>query len=139
MKKIVAAHDGSDASDRALSKAVMIAGQFGASLQVVSVVPDLHFTETPWKRESMHSLCRAETEGVIELIREYLADLKADAETAILQGISPADAIIEHAKSCGADLVVVGATGKQASPKGYIGSVSLRLAANAPCSVLIVR
>ncbi|WP_442891783.1 universal stress protein [Dissulfurispira sp.] len=45
MKKILAAHDGSDAADRALLEAAAIAQKFGSKLTVISVVPNLCFSE----------------------------------------------------------------------------------------------
>lgn len=138
MKKILAAHDGSDAADRALLEAAAIAQKFGSKLTVISVVPNLCFSEIGTDCETVTRLYRAEIEGAMEGVREILRENGIEAETIILEG-SPADVIVDHAKGMGMDLVVVGSTGKQATERTILGSVSSRVAANAPCSVLVVR
>jgi nucleotide-binding universal stress UspA family protein len=74
----------------------------------------------------------------MEGVKSLLNDKGIDAEVVILEG-SPADVIVDYARDIGMDLVVVGSTGKQATERTVLGSVSSRVAANAPCSVLVVR
>jgi nucleotide-binding universal stress UspA family protein len=57
--------------------------------------------------------------------------------TSVLEG-DPKRAIVEEAKRWGADLILVGSHGKGAA-KLVLGSVAQAVAANAPCSVEIVR
>ena len=52
---------------------------------------------------------------------------------------APADEIMESARKCGADLIVVGSKGHSALETFLIGSVSQKIATYAPCSVLVVR
>ena len=52
---------------------------------------------------------------------------------------NPARAIVEHAGRWGADLVVLGSRGLTRARRFLIGSVASYVAANAPCSVEIVR
>jgi len=138
MKKILVAHDGSDTADRALFKAAMIAQRFGANLTVISVIPNLCFTEIGTDCETVTQLYRAETEGAMEGVKDLLKEKGIEAETIVLEG-SPADVIVDHARGMGMDLVVIGSTGKQATERTLLGSVSTKVAANAPCSVLVVR
>lgn len=56
----------------------------------------------------------------------------------LLEG-QPKDAIPDEAKRWGADLIVVGSHGTGAIRRFFLGSVSLAIALNAPCSVEIVR
>ncbi len=51
----------------------------------------------------------------------------------------PARAIVEHAGRWGADLVVLGSRGLTRTRRFLLGSVASYVAANAPCSVEIVR
>jgi len=138
MKKIIVAHDGSDASDRALFKASAIAEKFDSELTVVSAVPNLCFTEIGIDCNTVNSLYRAEVEGIMLGLVELMKDKGIKAETLIIEG-TPADVIVDHAKSTGADLIVVGSTGKHATERTILGSVSSKIAANAPCAVLIVK
>ncbi|MGO9614426.1 MAG: universal stress protein [Dissulfurispiraceae bacterium] len=139
MKKILVAHDGSDVADRALFAASAVAEKFGAHLTVISVVPDLCFTEIGVDCVTVNNLYRAEIEGVMEGVKASLEERKVHADTIILEGGNPADVIVDQAKGMGFDMIVVGAMGKQATERTLFGSVSQRIAANAPCSVLVVR
>jgi len=138
MKKILVAHDGSDAADKALMQASAIAHKFGAELTVISVVPNLCFTEIGVDCDTVNKLYRAEIEGAMEGAKDLLKEKGFEAETLILEG-NPADIISDHAKSAGVDLIVVGSTGKQATERMMLGSVSSKVVANAPCSVLVIR
>ncbi len=138
MKKILVCHDGSDAADKALMEAISISGLYGATLTILSVVPNLCFTEIGVDCDTVGKLYRAEIEGGMEGINSVLQKKAVKAETIILEG-NPADVIVDHARGMGVDLVVVGSTGKQATARTIIGSVTSRVVANAPCSVLVVK
>lgn len=138
MKSMLVAHDGSDAADKALFEAASIAEKFGASLTIISVVPNLCFTEIGTDCETIMNLYRAEVSGVMEGVRDLLKEKGIDAQTVILEG-SPADVIVDYAKDNTLDMIVVGSTGKDATQRTLLGSVSSKVAMNAPCSVLIVR
>jgi nucleotide-binding universal stress UspA family protein len=138
MKKILIAHDGSDHADRALLEAAELAEGSNASLTVISVVPNLCFSEIGIDCDTVTRLYRAEVEGAMEGVKELLSEKGITAETIILEG-NPADVICDHAGGMGFDLVVVGSHGKQATERTVIGSVSLRIVTCAPCSVLVVR
>lgn len=51
----------------------------------------------------------------------------------------PASAIIEAAENGGFDLIILGSRGLNAVERFLVGSVSARVVAHAPCSVLVVR
>lgn len=138
MKKILVAHDGSDYSDRALLEAAELARNSSASLTVVSVVPNLCFSEIGIDCDTVTRLYRAETEGAMEGVKNLLSEKGIAAETMVIEG-NPAEVICDHAGGMGFDLVVVGSRGKQATERAVIGSVSSRVVACAPCSVLVVR
>jgi nucleotide-binding universal stress UspA family protein len=67
-----------------------------------------------------------------------LAERGLTART-IIAGGRPADAILETARELGADLVVVGSSGRHGAARLLLGSVSSAVAAHAGVSVLIVR
>lgn len=56
----------------------------------------------------------------------------------LLEGL-PKEAIVDEAEQWGADLIVVGSNGYGAIKRFLLGSVSLAVVLNAPCSVEIVR
>jgi len=57
----------------------------------------------------------------------------------VLREGHPKDKILDEAEQWGADLIVVGSHGYGAVRRLFLGSVSLAVAINAPCSVEIVR
>lgn len=75
---------------------------------------------------------------VASLLQRTLGHDRYHAETIILEG-KPADTIVNYARSKSMSLFAVGASGKQATERTIIGSVSSKVVANASCSVLVVR
>ena len=138
MKKILVAHDGSTASNKALLEAVALARKFGAALTVASVIPKLCFLGVGLDCATVEQVYRAETEGVLEGIKALLKEKGVGGETIILEG-SPGDVIVDYAKSMGADMIVVGSTGKHATERTFFGSVSSKIVTNAPCSVVVAK
>lgn len=138
MKKILVAHDGSDGSNKALLEAIALAQKMGATLTVASAIPNLCFLGEGLDCATVEQVYRAETEGVLEGVKSVLREKGLDAETVVLEG-SPADVIVDFAKSMGADMIVIGSTGKHATKRTLFGSVSSKIVIHAPCSVVVVK
>jgi nucleotide-binding universal stress UspA family protein len=68
--------------------------------------------------------------------KQYAPGLRV---TPILREGHPKEVILDEAERWGADLIVVGSHGYGAIRRFFLGSVSLAVATNAPCSVEIVR
>ena len=68
----------------------------------------------------------------------HLARVK-DVTLVTLQHRSTAQAICDHAKSCGADLIVVGTHGRTGLAHMLIGSVAEKVVRHAECPVLTLR
>jgi nucleotide-binding universal stress UspA family protein len=118
----------------------------------------MHVVETPWlhlaleeegttlsdrdtdSREegAMEEELTWEGETVIEQARRRLHNPHASVSVRVDQG-NPANEILSEAERGLYDLVVVGATGTRDLKHRMLGSVSFKVAWNAPCSVLIVR
>jgi nucleotide-binding universal stress UspA family protein len=118
----------------------------------------MHVAETPWLHLGLEEDWQTYSEedkdtseeGVLEmeLVREgeiafeqarnLLHNRHLSVSTRIDQG-DPANEILSEAESGQYDLVVVGATGSRDLKHDMLGSVSFKVAWNAPCSVLIVR
>ncbi len=150
--RILIAADGSAASASAIQTLTRIFDLRGSEITILRV------TETPWvhlgleddwetydEDEKLQSeagtiekeLTR-ESGAIVEEARELLRGLGASVETSIDEG-NPADAILGEAERGQYDLIVVGASGTRDLKHSMLGSVSSKLAWNAPCSVLIVR
>lgn len=85
-------------------------------------------------REGAAAPARAAIARAAAILRK--AGLTVDDRT--IEG-DPARAIVEHAGRWGADLVVLGSRGLSRARRFLVGSVASYVAANAPCSVEIVR
>jgi nucleotide-binding universal stress UspA family protein len=136
MKSIVVGYDDTDASQRALERAAMLAKAFESQLHVTSVAPVLTGigrtagpmdpVDPPEKRDEKLDAARAYLEGQ-GLKAEYLP---ASGE--------PAETILEAAKERSADLIIVGTRELGFLQRLFGQSVSGSVAAHAHCDVMIV-
>jgi nucleotide-binding universal stress UspA family protein len=123
-KKIMVASDGSPHSYAAWDEAIQLAKRMGSLLTAVSVASNGLTKETAKKVIDKLAM-EAEREGLT-------------VETAVLQG-RPYAAIIQASQERGADLVIMGALGLSGFTSFLLGSVTERVIAGAPCSVLVVK
>jgi len=152
--KILVPVDGSEGSLRALDK---LASLVDLSMADVTLV---HVVETPWlhagddqewlgyeeeeeKKEDIDMQAQLEREfereadDILETARDRLPARTA-VTTLIYRGI-PSDEILGEAEIGDYDLVVMSASGVTDLKHQILGSVSAKVAWNAPCSVLLVR
>jgi nucleotide-binding universal stress UspA family protein len=151
--RILAAVDGSLASYHALDATNTLCDLRGAEVTLLHVIesPWLHLNlepdwfdyqqETGVPEEPEFPLDREmqrEAEALIELARDRILGQHPATVPMILRG-NPANEILSEAERGGYDLVVIGATGATDFKRVMLGSVSAKVAWNAPCSVLLVR
>jgi nucleotide-binding universal stress UspA family protein len=151
--RVLVAIDGSEASFNALH--AMTSFLDPAAIDVTL----MHVVESPWARldiapqsaeyeadaseisdyrnELEHELNRYADRTMIRA-RKHLEALDISATEIIEEG-DPALELVSHAEAGGYDLIVAGATGSSDVKHALLGSVSSKLAWNAPCSVLVVR
>ncbi|MBI4474151.1 MAG: universal stress protein [Acidobacteria bacterium] len=118
----------------------------------------MHVVELPWTRMSQtnFSIEDADAVGVLGYQAQIQHELRRQAEEIIDRGLfqleqwqvaattiieegEPALEITSHAEEGDYDLIVAAATGSSDMKHALLGSVSHKLAWNAPCSVLVVR
>jgi nucleotide-binding universal stress UspA family protein len=153
--KILVAVDGSLASERALN---LMGENFNVQAAEITV---MSVTETPWVHlglgrewfespKEMIDRTGNEIEAAIENELNYEAEDVVEAARLLLNrhGLSatpmitegdPALEIISEAESGGYDLIVMGATGESDLKHDILGSVSTKVAQNAPCSVFVAK
>ncbi|MBZ5632795.1 MAG: universal stress protein [Acidobacteriia bacterium] len=150
--KILAPVDGSEGSLRALDKLAALVDLSTADVTLVHVI------ETPWlhagedqewigyeeeKEEEIDPQAQFEREferegdEILENARARLP-VRTTVTTLIYRGI-PSEEILGEAETGDYDLVVMGASGVVDLKHQMLGSVSSKVAWNAPCSVLLVR
>jgi len=123
-KKIIVASDGSTYSYAAWAEAMRLCQRLGSELIAVPVV---------------------DQELEVQMAEKIATKLKVEAdragikfETLILQGFPP-EVIVQAARGKEADLIVMGALGFTGVKPFFMGSVTERVIAQAPCCVLVVK
>lgn len=142
MTKIMVCFDGSDHAATALRHAAELARRFEATLEVVTVmhidVNAIAIGDSAVMIPYEEDAARAAAADVLGLALTLVKDAGYPAPaTHMLRG-GPAEAILDHARSTGADLIVAGRRGYGTLRGMLVGSVSQKLIAHATCPVLIV-
>jgi nucleotide-binding universal stress UspA family protein len=136
--------DFSAGADAALSHAISVADQFGATLHLLHVVDD---PGTGWyglgdaevRLEQLKERAESEArERMEELARDSAA---VEVETAVAQrpNLDIGDAIQEHLEGRAIDLVAMGTRGRGGLGRLILGSVANTLVRRAGCPVMTVR
>jgi nucleotide-binding universal stress UspA family protein len=140
--RILVPVDFSANSERALHYAARLAGQVGASVELLHVVEDFTYGVLP--EVYVPNLPDLMQETINNAV-ERMASLKAsvfphgsDVDTVAYVG-RPALTIVEHAKAGGFDLIVMGTHGRTGLPHLFMGSVAEQVLRAAHCPVLTVR
>jgi nucleotide-binding universal stress UspA family protein len=137
VKKIMMVWDGSVTAAQAFAKAAELAAKHGAELHVVSVAQTPDYVDTIGEYEGAKEDAARFFNRKQAVLEATAARYKVDYIREVIHG-HPAQALIEHARTGGFDLLVVGRKGHNALERFLLGSVTLKLAAHAPCPLLIV-
>lgn len=135
--KILVAVDPSDAAHLAAAKAAEMAKKEGAELTLIAVAEAFEDLESLFGAQATERL-RQRAAQALDAAQALVRAQGLAARELMPTGVSPEDNILEAAEKGGYDLIVMGTRGK----KGMglrLGSVSSRVVAQAPCSVLVVR
>jgi nucleotide-binding universal stress UspA family protein len=142
--KILLAIDGSPTSDAAIAEVARRPWPTGTEVHVITVdspIGDPRYTGT--SLSSYHDLVREQRAEAQEHLNKALIQLNAAAQGLKVSGEliegEPKTAIVQEAVNRQADLIIVGSHGYGSLQRLFLGSVSLAVATNSPCSVEIVR
>lgn len=143
---ILVALDGSEASHRALIRAVDEAKAWNAKIQATYVVETSLFsllsTETAFETgntvEIIYRILEKEGEAVLERAKKYCADKGIEIITHLKQGHAGIE-IISLAEQEKSDLIVVGSHGKSNIDRLLIGSVSSFVVTHSKVTTMVVR
>jgi nucleotide-binding universal stress UspA family protein len=147
VRPVVCAFDASEPSTLAADVAAWLAGALSAPLELVYVVDHDDLPALPPHGAGVDPYVRDALPAIQEQIAEDAArsQLKAalsalphgDVRGSVLTGL-PSTVIRRRAVDCGAALLVTGTAARQGFHRLLHGSVSGRLAADAPCPVVVV-
>ncbi len=148
IQRILVALDGSAHAQHALNYAITIAAKFDAQVQLLSVFHPLTFPYSPYPPTSattqlMQRALDAQRQHQQEILSQALADARQQHSqiklSKSLKEGRPADVIVQTAIDNQVDLIVMGSRGLGGVKQLFLGSVSDRVADEAPCPVLIVK
>jgi len=146
MTTVVVAVDGSDNADRALDYAIDYAKRYGAELHAIHVEPDAappRALEQYARAEHIPDTPSAIYHAIGESLLDRLVDHARDAGLATVQRHTAsgdaAKAIVDLANRVDADAVILGSRGFSELRGLLLGSVSMKVQAHAPCTVITVR
>jgi len=124
--------DGSDPTRRALTHALEMAGQYDATLHVLSVVP-----EDPYRTDEGEAAALDSAERAIDAAVSR-AEPDLDTTTEVRHGI-PHEEILAYAADREVDLIVMGTHGRTGVGRALLGSVAERVIKSASVPVVTVR
>jgi universal stress protein A len=139
MKRILVATDFSEGSDNALSTAITLAKALDATLDLVHVL-DVAMQAFPLGLgvyEENRASVYAEVDRALTTRADQVRQAGVVCQTDSLDGHPPGE-IVRHAKTAGADLIVVGTHGRTGIAHVVLGSVAERVVQRSPCPVLAV-
>ena len=126
--KVLLATDGMPHTDRTVEYAIDYASRYRASLFAVYVIcPDRD-----------QKAAYADGKETVQGIKQKALSSEVGITT-MLEAGEPAETIVRTADKIGADVIVMGASGKCEGRKRPLGSVSARVVQDACCSVVIIR
>jgi nucleotide-binding universal stress UspA family protein len=137
---ILVAIDGSDASQRALVRAIEEAKVWNARLHIVYVVETGLFSSLPADNtvEIMYRVLEKEGAAVLEQAKKYAAEKGVTAITHIKQGHAGSEVVTLADKEKN-DLVMVGSHGKSQADRLLIGSASTYVVTHSKVTTMVVR
>ncbi len=142
--KVLIAIDGSPCSREVVAEVGRRPWPAESVFKVVTVDPPLELSffkkTSPGVLDEIANQKRADSQ---QLLAEAVTSLRrrvagVSVVSALLEGW-PKEAILDEAERWGADLIVVGSHGYGTVKRFFLGSISMTVAMNATCSVLIVR
>ena len=143
-RSIVVGTDGSSTAGEAVRRAIELAKELGATVELVSAYEPV--SNQRLREESRQ--VPADLQWMVNPREDVDATLHDAAEAGESAGVQvntyaregdPADAILDVAEERGADLIVVGNKGMTGAKRFLLGSVPNKVSHHAPCSVLIIR
>jgi nucleotide-binding universal stress UspA family protein len=143
-KQLLVPVDGSEPSMLGLAEAIKIAKSDGSKLRLVHVVDELvpFGAEIPAKFiEQFADAVKAQGKQVLAKSERMVLEHALKADTILLETIGgrAADQIVEHAKQCKADLIVMGTHGRRGLRRLALGSDAELVVRASPVPVLLVR
>ncbi|WP_354684187.1 universal stress protein [Cupriavidus necator] len=143
-KHLLLAVDGSELSESAFRKALVLARETGARVTAVRVCPNYHVMT--YQVEMLEDTRETYVREAAETANRYLLERAEEAsaagvpcDTAYVVNDHPYEAIIKTAEEKGCDLVVMASHGRRGIQGMLIGSETLKVLTHSKIPVLVYR
>lgn len=138
--RVLVALDDSPAGEATLKAAVRLAAATGAEVACLHVVEAPPPGATPNDAADMDGWANELAGHFMRHVEELAKSVAPDAPTPATKVCigDPADAVLDEAKDCKADLIAVGTHGRGFLQRAILGSVSESILRQSPVSVLVV-
>ncbi len=136
--------DGSEASDRAIRKALELAREGEARITGLHVMQPFHVAtykveSIEESRGSYESHARTMARRFLEVVERGAKELGVRVDTGAVFAEHPYEAIIEAAKAGGCDLLVMASHGRRGMKAMLIGSETYKVLTHSNIPVLVLR
>jgi len=135
MNKILVGFDGSEGSEQALNRAIMMMESYG-ELIILAVVPSEE--EKIFVEKNMYEKLKKKAENLVNDVVEDLGHHDFKIRGIIEEG-DPSTIIIDVANRLNVDLIVLGSKGQSELGRYLIGSVANKVVQYAAKPVMVVR
>ena len=142
-KRILVPTDGSDITKHAVASAIALAKALGATMYTLSVKEPFPYSAISEMQpvppqeffDAQERIAAERIKAVLEACKA--AGLTCDART--VEAVHPWEAIIEHAKTNGCDLIVMSSHGRRGVTALLLGSETQKVLTHTSIPVLVVR
>jgi nucleotide-binding universal stress UspA family protein len=142
-ERILVAVDGSDTSSHALREGIALAKKFATPLRIVHVIENAYVRVGPAEGINVEPIAQAWRLTGQKVLDEASAQARSagvETETVLLEEVGRvSEVLVEEAKRCSADLIVIGTHGRRGLQHLLLGSVAEGVLRTAPVPVLAVR
>ena len=135
MNKILVGFDGSEGSEKALNRALMLLGDDGEII-LLAVVPSSK--DKTFVDDNAYNLLKIKAKNLVDKTIIDLGEKKFKTSGKVEQG-DPASIIIDTANRLNVDLIVLGSKGQSELGRFLIGSVANKVVQYAAKPVMVVR
>jgi len=144
-KHILISTDGSDVAQKGVDQGLALAKALGARVTLITVTesfPIYASAGAGWVSTEMANyddIQKEHAEKILATAKQAADGLGVTAETLYVPNASPAEAIVEAAKSRGCDMIAMASHGRRGIGRLLLGSQTSEVVSHAPVPVLVVR
>jgi Universal stress protein UspA and related nucleotide-binding proteins len=144
-KHILISTDGSDVAQKGVDQGLALAKALGARVTLITVTesfPIYASAGAGWVSTEMANyddIQKEHAEKILATAKHAADGLGVTAETLYVPNASPAEAIVEAAKSRGCDMIAMASHGRRGIGRLLLGSQTSEVVSHAPVPVLVVR